>query len=113
MNGKEYILEEALSGDYALVKAWKGDKLGNLVFRGTARNFNPDVAKAAKCCIAEVEHLVEPGEIKPEDVHLPSIFVHRIVKSEISNKHIAKNAADNESETAGYVIGHRKCLFFD
>jgi acyl CoA:acetate/3-ketoacid CoA transferase len=110
INGKEFILEEALHGDFALIKAWKGDKLGNLVFRGTARNFNPDVAKAAKVCIAEVEELVEAGEIKPEDVHLPSVFVHRIVKGEISNKGVKNNATQctGESEANGYVIGRRK-----
>jgi 3-oxoacid CoA-transferase len=70
-NGRKYILEEAIVGDYSLVKAWKGDKNGNLVFRATARNFNPDCAKAGRVCIAEVEELVEVGEIEPDQVHLP------------------------------------------
>lgn len=70
-NGRQYVLEESIRGDYSLVKAWKGDKQGNLVFRATARNFNPDCAKAGKICIAEVEELVEVGEIPPDQVHLP------------------------------------------
>jgi 3-oxoacid CoA-transferase len=113
INGREYILEDAMTADFAIIKAWKGDKLGNLVFRGTSRNFNPDMAKAAKCCIAEVEELVEPGEIKPEDVHLPSIFVHRIVKSEILGTRVQK-PNEKESETTGYMIGrHRKYSAYD
>lgn len=70
-NGRHYVLEESIRGDYSLVKAWKGDKQGNLVFKATARNFNPDCAKAGKICIAEVEELVEVGEIPPDQVHLP------------------------------------------
>ncbi len=70
-NGRNYILEESIRGDFSLVKAWKGDKHGNLVFKATARNFNPDCAKAGKVCIAEVEELVEPGEIRPDEIHLP------------------------------------------
>jgi 3-oxoacid CoA-transferase len=70
-NGKNYVLEESIRGDFSLVKAWKGDTQGNLVFRATARNFNPDCAKAGKVCIAEVEELVEAGEIPPDQVHLP------------------------------------------
>jgi len=89
-NGRNYVLEEAITGDYAFVKAWKGDKNGNLVFRSTARNFNPDCAKAGKICIAEVEELVEPGAIKPDDIHLPGIYVSRIVKAELNEKKIEK-----------------------
>merc|ERR1712183_719118 len=73
-----YVMETALHGDYALVKAWKGDTLGNLVFRSTANNFNGVMPAAGKICIAEVEELVEPGEIAPEEVHVPSIYVQRI-----------------------------------
>ncbi|KFD72339.1 hypothetical protein M514_11613 [Trichuris suis] len=76
-----YILEHALNADFAFVKAWKGDKAGNLVFRKTARNFNAPMAKAAKVCIAEVEELCEVGTIDPDDVDLPGIYVHRIVRS--------------------------------
>lgn len=78
-NGRNYVMEEAITGDYALVKAWKGDTDGNLVFRSTARNFNPECAKAAKICIAEVEELVEPGQLDPDEIHLPGIYVQRIV----------------------------------
>ena len=78
-DGKKYIMERALTADFALVKAWKGDRQGNLVYRKTARNFNPMMATAAKITIAEVEHLVEPGEIDPDNVMTPGIFVHRVV----------------------------------
>ena len=76
---RSYILETALSGDIALVKAWKGDRFGNLVFRKTARNFNPVVAVAARVTIAEVEQLVEPGELDADQVHLPGIYVKRLI----------------------------------
>jgi len=75
---RNYILETALTADFALVKAWKGDRFGNLVYRKTARNFNPVMATAARVTIAEVEHLVEPGEIPPDQVHTPGVFVKRI-----------------------------------
>jgi len=75
---RHYILETALSGDYAFVKAWKGDRFGNLMFRKTSRKFNPVMATAARITIAEVEQLVEPGEIPPDQVHTPGIFVKRI-----------------------------------
>jgi 3-oxoacid CoA-transferase len=87
---RQYVLEEAITGDFALIKAWKGDTAGNLVFRATARNFNPDCAKAAKICIAEVEELVQPGEIAPDDIHLPGIYVQRIIKGEKYEKRIEK-----------------------
>jgi 3-oxoacid CoA-transferase subunit A len=77
-NGKTYILENALTADFAIVKAWKGDKFGNLIFKGTARNFNPVMAMAGKITIAEVEELVEPGELDPNFIHTPGIFVQRI-----------------------------------
>ena len=73
-NGRPYLLERALSADFALIKAWKGDRLGNLVYRKTARNFNPMMAAAAKVTIAEVEHLVEPGQIDPDHVCTPGIY---------------------------------------
>lgn len=78
--GRSYLLEHALAADFALVKAWKGDRLGNLVYRKTARNFNPAMAAAARIAIAEVEHLVEPGEIDPDHVMTPGIYVKRIVQ---------------------------------
>jgi 3-oxoacid CoA-transferase subunit A len=79
--GRTYLMETALLADFALVKAWKGDRLGNLVYRKTARNFNPMMATAAKVTIAEVEELVEPGQIEPDQVHTPGIYVARILKS--------------------------------
>ncbi len=79
-SGRWYVMETALTADFSLIKAWKGDKWGNLVFRRTARNFNPMIAAAGKICIAEVEHLVEVGDIAPDSVHLPSIYVKRILQ---------------------------------
>lgn len=78
-DGRTYLLERAIVGDFALVKAWKGDRMGNLVYRGTARNFNPMMATAGKITIAEVEELVEVGELDPDQVHTPGIFVNRII----------------------------------
>src|SRR3989449_5861959 len=79
IDGKPYVLEAPLHADFAFVRAWKGDRNGNLVYRKTARNFNPVMATAGRVTIAEVEHLVEPGEIEPDHIHTPGIFVHRIV----------------------------------
>jgi 3-oxoacid CoA-transferase subunit A len=89
-DGRTYVMERALRADFALVKAWKGDKWGNLVYRKTARNFNPMMATAAKVTIAEVEHLVEPGELEPDLVHTPSVYVKRIFKGELFEKRIEK-----------------------
>jgi len=80
IDGRWYVLEPALHADFALVKAWKGDTMGNLIFKGTARNFNPMMAMAGKITIAEVEELVEPGELDPNFIHTPGIFVQRIFK---------------------------------
>ena len=77
-NGKHYLLEAWLKADYSIVKAWKGDHYGNLVFKGTARNFNPMMAMAGRITIAEVEELVEPGQLDPNQIHTPGIFVQRI-----------------------------------
>lgn len=79
-NGKEYLLEYAFEADFALVKAWKGDTNGNLIYRETARNFNPLMAMAGKITVAEVEELVEPGILDPNQIHTPGIYVHRIFK---------------------------------
>ena len=87
-NGKPHILESALTADFAIVKAWKGDRAGNLVFKGTARNFNPPMAMAGKITIAEVEELVEPGELDPNFIHTPGIFVQRIFQGEKYEKRI-------------------------
>lgn len=89
-DGRMYVMEHALKADFALIKAWKGDSWGNLVYRRTARNFNPMMATAAKVTIAEVEHLVEPGELDPDMVHTPSIFVKRIFQGEVYEKRIEK-----------------------
>jgi 3-oxoacid CoA-transferase subunit A len=89
-DGRTYVMERALRADYALIKAWKGDKWGNLVYRKTARNFNPMMATAARVTIAEVEELVEPGELDPDSVHTPSIYVKRIFQGEVYEKRIEK-----------------------
>lgn len=87
-NGRDYVLERGIVGDFAFVKAWKGDKFGNLVFRKTSRNFNPMAATAGKITIAEVEELVEIGEIEPDQVHTPGIYVQRIFKGTNYQKRI-------------------------
>lgn len=87
-DGEEYVMERSLTADVALVKAYKADKAGNLVFRKTARNFNPDVATAGKITVVEVEELVEVGEIDPDSIHLPGIYVHRIVVNTNPEKRI-------------------------
>lgn len=87
-NGKPHILETALTADFAIVKAWKGDHLGNLIYKGTARNFNPMMAMAGKITVAEVEELVEPGELDPNFIHTPGIFVNRIFQGEKFEKRI-------------------------
>jgi len=89
-DGRSYLLERALGGDFALVKAWRGDALGNLVYRDTARNFNPLAAMAGKVTIAEVEELVEVGELDPNQVHTPGIFVQRILEGSGYEKRIER-----------------------
>src|SRR6202142_2525425 len=88
--GRKFVMETALRGDVAFVKAWKGDRWGNLVYRKTARNFNAVMATAADLVIAEVEHLVELGEIEPDQVHTPGIYVDRIIQGEGYEKRIEK-----------------------
>ncbi len=90
IDGRPYVLESPLLADFAFVKAWKGDRAGNLVYRRTARNFNPVMATAAKVTIAEVEHLVEPGEIDPDHVVTPGIFVRHILQGDHYEKRIEK-----------------------
>jgi len=87
-DGKQYVLENAIKGDFAFVKAWKGDKFGNLIYRKTARNFNPMCAMAGKITIAEVEELVEVGELEPDQVHTPGVFVQRIFQGTNYEKRI-------------------------
>jgi len=85
-NGREYILEESVTGEFAIVKAWKADKIGNLVFRDTAMNFNPMAATAGKITVVEVEEIVEVGEIDPNQVHTPGIYVNRIIKGNFEKR---------------------------
>jgi 3-oxoacid CoA-transferase subunit A len=85
-DGRPHVLEKALKADFALVKAWKADRWGNLVFRKTARNFNPVMATAARVTIAEVEEIVEPGQLDPDRVHVPSVYVKRVVLSKAEKK---------------------------
>ena len=89
-DGRPYVLERGMTADFALVKAWKGDRWGNLVYRKTAMNFNPMMATAGRITIAEVEHLVEPGEIDPDHVHTPSVYVHRILQGTGYEKRIER-----------------------
>jgi len=88
MHGKMYVMEEWLKADFAIIKAWKGDTLGNLIYKGTARNFNPMMATAGKITIAEVEELVEPGELDPNMIHTPGIYVKRIFQGKNYEKRI-------------------------
>jgi len=88
--GREYLMEEALTADFALIKAWKGDRLGNLVYRKTARNFNPVMATAARCTIAEVEEVVEPGALDPDLIVTPGVYVSRVVKGASFQKRIER-----------------------
>lgn len=90
-NGKDYLLEYAFDADFAIVKAWKGDTAGNLIFRSTSRNFNPVMAMAGKITIAEVEELVEVGELNPDEIHTPGIYVHRIFQEIIMKKNRTKD----------------------
>jgi 3-oxoacid CoA-transferase subunit A len=78
-DGREYVLEQAITGDFAIVKAWKADRWGNLIFRRTARNFNPLIAMAGRCTIVEVEELVDVGALDPDAIHLPGVFVQRVI----------------------------------
>lgn len=89
-NGKHYLMELALHADFSMVKAWKGDTMGNLVFRKTTRNFSTSMAKAGNITIAEVEHLVQPGELDPDNIHVPGIYVHRIFQGSNYEKRIER-----------------------
>ena len=89
-NGENYVMETGLVADLSIVKAWKGDTEGNLVYRKTARNFNPMMATAGKACLVEVEHLVSPGELDPDTIHTPGIYVDRIFKGAVFEKRIER-----------------------
>ncbi len=90
IDGREYLLEKPLKADFAIVRAWKADRWGNLVFRKTARNFSPMMCKAAKVTVVEAEELVEVGALEPDQIHVPSIYVHRIVKGQGYQKWIER-----------------------
>ncbi len=94
-NGKMYLMEMALHADFAMVKAWKGDTMGNLVFRKTTRNYSVPMAKAGDITIAEVEHLVQPGELDPDQIHVPGIYVHRIFEGKNYEKRIERRTISN------------------
>ena len=96
--GKQFIMEKAFESDFAIVKAWKGDTDGNLIFKATARNFNPLMAMAGKITIAEVEELVEPGELDPNFIHTPSIFVNRIFQGVDYEKRIEQRTISNKQK---------------
>jgi 3-oxoacid CoA-transferase subunit A len=96
-NGKMHILEHAFQADFAFVKAWKGDTAGNLIFKGTARNFNPMMAMAGKITVAEVEELVEAGELNPNEIHTPGIFVQRIFQGKDYEKRIEQRTVRQKS----------------
>jgi 3-oxoacid CoA-transferase subunit A len=97
IDGRDYVLERAITGDFAIIKAWKGDRFGNLVFRKTAANFNPMMATAAKVTIAEVEELVDVGSLDPDHVHTPGIYVHRVVVGKSYQKRIERRTVSKES----------------
>ena len=96
-DGKTYLMERALHADFAFIKAWKGDRLGNLVYRKTARNFNPTMATAARITIAEVEYLVEPGEIEPDHVMTPGVYVKRVVVGQNYEKRIERRTVREQA----------------
>ena len=102
-NNRDFVLEEAIVGDFGLVKAWKADTRGNLVFKGTARNFNPECAMAARVCIAEVEEIVPAGELDPSEIHLPGIFVHRLIQGPSYEKRIERLTLDSGEGSGGAI----------
>eukprot|EP00946_MAST-07B_sp_MAST-7B-sp1_P003777 g3777.t1 len=102
-DGRDFVLEKAIVGDYGLVKAWKADTRGNLVFKGTARNFNPECAMAARVCIAEVEEIVPAGELDPNEIHLPGIFVHRLIQGPSYEKRIERLTVDKGEGGGGAI----------
>jgi 3-oxoacid CoA-transferase subunit A len=100
-DGKTYIMERALTADFALIKGWKGDRMGNLVYRKTARNFNPMMATAGKVTVAEVEHLVQPGDLNPDHIITPGVYVKRIVHVPNATKHIEQRTVRKRIAAAG------------
>ena len=110
LGDREFVLEEAIIADFALVRAWKGDRHGNLVFRQSSRNFNPLAAMCARTTIAEVEELYEPGELDPDSIHTPGVYVHRVVElsqAEREEKRIEKRTVrDRQAPDADLMSGH-------
>jgi len=104
IDGQTYILETGLTADVALVRAWKGDTEGNLVYRKTARNFNPPMATAGRVTVAEVEHLVEPGSLDPDQIHTPGIYVQRIIQGRNYSRMIEKRTVRPRGEAASAVV---------
>jgi 3-oxoacid CoA-transferase subunit A len=100
-DGRHYVMERALTADFSIVKAWKGDRFGNLVYRKTTRNFNPMIAAAGNVTIAEVEQLVDPGQIEPDQVHTPGIYVQRILKGEAFEKPIEQRTVRPRAAAGG------------
>jgi 3-oxoacid CoA-transferase subunit A len=96
-DGRTYVMEHGLKADFAFVKAWKGDRMGNLVYRKTARNFNPIMATAAKVTIAEVEHLAEVGELDGDSIHTPSVYVKRIFQGELYERRVEKRTVRKQA----------------
>lgn len=111
-DGRGYVMERAITGDFSLVKAWKADERGNLVFRGTSMNFNPECAKAGKICIAEVEEIVPLGALKPEEIHLQGIYVQRVVKGSKYEKRIEKRTLSSATGevSAGKLDARRELI---
>jgi 3-oxoacid CoA-transferase len=102
-NGRKHVLEESFHGDFACIKGWKADRAGNVVFRSTAQNFNPDCAKAAKISVVEVEEIVEVGELHPDEIHLPGIYVDRIVREDVLEKRIERMRNQIPGDVEGTV----------
>ncbi|WP_278369721.1 CoA transferase subunit A, partial [Pseudoalteromonas lipolytica] len=97
INGRDYLLEPSITGDFAIVKAWKADRYGNCIYRHTAMNFNPMAATAGKITVLEVEEIVEPGELEPSQIHTPGIYIDRVIKGEFE-KRIEKVTTKQESQ---------------
>lgn len=96
-NDKHYVLEDSLTADFALIKAWKADTMGNLIYRKTARNFNPMMATAGKITVAEVEEIVQPGELDPDFIHTPGIYVQRVIQGKFE-KRIEKRTVKSSNQ---------------
>ena len=104
VDGDTYILETGIVADVSLIKAWKGDTEGNLIYRKTARNFNPNMATAGRITVAEVEELVEPGTLDPDSIHTPGIYVHRIIDGQPYDKQIEKRTVRKRSEGSNAMV---------